>query len=109
MATKLHIKKGDQIVVISGEYKDKKGKVLSVDRDSAKAIVEGINLVSRHTKPNAKSPDGGIIKKEAPMHVSKLMLLKSKEVEAPKKATKAAAKKPKAPAKKKEKVTKEKA
>lgn len=108
MANKLHIKKGDQVVVISGEYKDKKGKVLSVDRNLAKALVEGINLVSRHTKPNAKNPDGGIVKKEAPMHVSKLMLLKTKEAEAPKKAVKAT-KTTKAPAKKKAKVAKEKA
>ena len=80
MKKNLHVKKGDQVVVISGESKDKKGKIISVDRIKERAIVEGLNLVSRHTKPNAKNPDGGIIKKEAPLHVSKLMVLKEKEV-----------------------------
>lgn len=74
---KLHIKKGDQVVVISGEERGKEGKVLSVEtKDNvSKAIVEGINLVSKHTKPNAKHPQGGIIKKEAPLHISNLMLV----------------------------------
>jgi large subunit ribosomal protein L24 len=55
--------------------KGQKGRVLTVDRDKQKAIVEGLNLVSKHTKPNAKSPQGGIIRKEAPIHISNLMLI----------------------------------
>ena len=62
-------------MVITGESKGQKGRVLEVDRDKYKAIVEGLNLVSKHTKPNAKSPQGGIIKKEAPIHISNLMLV----------------------------------
>lgn len=62
-------------MVITGESKGQKGRVLEVDRDKLKAIVEGINLVSKHTKPNAKAPQGGIIKREAPVHISNLMLV----------------------------------
>ena len=62
-------------MVITGESKGQKGRVLEVDREKSKAIVEGINMVSKHTKPNAKSPQGGIIRKEAPVHVSNLMLI----------------------------------
>jgi len=62
-------------MVITGESKGQKGRVLEVDRDNNKAIVESVNLVSKHTKPNAKAPQGGIIKKEAPIHISNLMLI----------------------------------
>lgn len=75
MQKKIHIKKGDTVFVNSGENKGQQGRVLEVIRKSDKAIVEGINLVSRHTKPNAKSPQGGILKKEAPVHISNLMLV----------------------------------
>lgn len=75
MQKKLHIKKGDTVVVISGESKSKQGKVLSVDRKKMRAIVEGVNVVKRHTKPNAKNPQGGIIEKEAGIHISNLMLV----------------------------------
>ena len=75
MQKKLHIKKGDTVYVNTGEYKGQKGRVLEVFREKEKAIVEGINLVSKHTKPNSKSPQGGILKKEAPVHISNLMLL----------------------------------
>jgi large subunit ribosomal protein L24 len=75
MQKKLHIKKGDMVIVNSGDYKNQKGRVLEVDRKTSKALVEGINMVSRHTKPNSKSPQGGIIKKEAPIHISNLMLI----------------------------------
>lgn len=74
MQKKLHIKKGDTVVVISGESKGKKGVVLSIDRVKNRAIVEGVNLVKKHTKPNAKSPQGGIIEMEAPLHISNLMV-----------------------------------
>ena len=75
MATKLHIKKGDTVVVIAGESKGQKGKVLSVQVEKQRAVVEGINLVSKHTKPNAKNTQGGIVKQEAPVHISNLMLV----------------------------------
>ncbi|NJM14341.1 MAG: 50S ribosomal protein L24 [Bacteroidales bacterium] len=75
MQTKVHIKKGDTVHVITGEYKGKEGRVLEVMRDKYKAIVEGINMISKHTKPNAQYPDGGIIKKEAPVHLSNIMLV----------------------------------
>jgi large subunit ribosomal protein L24 len=75
MQKKLHIRKGDTVMVITGESKGQKGRVLEVNRDKEKALVEGINMVSKHTKPNSKSPQGGIIKKEAPVHLSNLMLV----------------------------------
>jgi large subunit ribosomal protein L24 len=74
MQKKLHIKKGDTVVVISGDNKGQEGKVLEVIREKERAIVERVNMVSKHTKPNSKSPQGGIIKQEAPIHVSNLML-----------------------------------
>ena len=72
------IKKGDTVYVNAGNDKGKTGKVLSVDPAQNRAIVEGVNLVSRHTKPNAKQPQGGIIKQEAPIHVSNLNLIDPK-------------------------------
>ena len=77
MQIKFHIKKGDTVIVNAGEYKGSQGRVLEVIRDKHKAIVEGINLVSKHTKPNAKSPQGGIMKKEAPVNISNLMVIDS--------------------------------
>jgi large subunit ribosomal protein L24 len=78
---KLKIKSGDIVRVIAGDHKGSEGKVLRVDREKNKAVVEGVNMVSKHTKPSAKSPQGGIVKKEAPMHISNLSLIdpKSKE------------------------------
>lgn len=80
--TKLKIKSGDTVRVIAGDHKGSEGVIMSVLRDKNKAIVEGVNMVSKHTKPSAKSPQGGIVKKEAPMHISNLSLIdpKSKEV-----------------------------
>ena len=75
MQKKLHIKKGDTVMVITGESKGQKGRVLDIDRNKNRAIVEGVNLVSRHTKPHSKAPQGGIIKKEAPIQISNLMLI----------------------------------
>lgn len=72
---KLHIRKGDNVMVISGDSRGQQGKVLVVDSKKEKAIVEGINLVSKHSKPNAKQPQGGIIKKESPIHMSNLMVI----------------------------------
>ncbi len=75
MRKKLHIKKGDTVVVLSGESKGHKGKVLEVLVEKQRAIVEGANMVSKHTKPNADHPQGGIIKQEAPIHISNLMIV----------------------------------
>ncbi|HRY99435.1 MAG TPA: 50S ribosomal protein L24 [Bacteroidales bacterium] len=75
MQKKLHIKKGDNVMVISGENKGRQGKVLVVDTKKGKAIVEGVNLVSKHTRPNAANPQGGIVKKEAPITLSNLMVI----------------------------------
>ena len=75
MQKKLHIKKGDQVIVNTGEYKGQKGRVLNVYREKRRAIVEGVNMVSKHTKPNASNPQGGITKQEAPVHISNLNLV----------------------------------
>ena len=75
MARKFHIKKGDTVIVNCGESKGMQGRVLEVLKDKEKAIVEGANMVSKHTKPNAKNPQGGIVKQEAPIHISNLNLV----------------------------------
>lgn len=79
MQLKLKIRKGDTVKVITGDAKGQEGKILSVDRKTLKAIVEGVNQVSKHSKPTAAHPNGGIIKKEAPIHVSNLMLVNGTE------------------------------
>ena len=63
------------MIVNSGEYKGQKGRVLTIDREKSRAIVEGVNMVSKHTKPNAANPQGGITKQEAPVHISNLNLV----------------------------------
>ena len=78
MKKKLNIKKGDNVMVIAGDSKGQQGRVLLVNVDKETAIVEGINMVSKHTKPNADNPKGGIIRKEAPIRISNLMLVDSK-------------------------------
>jgi len=75
MSTKLHIKKGDTVYVNAGNDRGKTGKVLEVLVEDKRAIVEGVNMVSKHTKPNAKHPQGGIIKKEASIHLSNLQIV----------------------------------
>ncbi|MFV0265978.1 MAG: 50S ribosomal protein L24 [Draconibacterium sp.] len=82
MQKKLHIKKGDTVVVISGNDKGRKGRVLEIIRKTDRAIVEGVNMIKKHTKPNAKSPQGGIIEQEAPVHISNLMLVDPKSGQA---------------------------
>lgn len=72
---KIHIKKGDTVKVLSGDDKGQTGKVLKVEIKKYRAFVEGVNLVSKHTKPNAQNPQGGILKKEASVHISNLMLV----------------------------------
>jgi len=76
--SKLHIKKGDVVFVNSGEDKGKTGRVLQMLVKKQRAIVEGVNMVSKHTRPSAKSPQGGIQKKEASVHISNLNLLDPK-------------------------------
>jgi len=75
---KLKLKSGDKVRVIAGDHKGEEGKIRQVFFDLNKAIVDGVNLVSKHTKPSAKNPQGGIVKKEAPIHISNLMLLENK-------------------------------
>ena len=79
MSIKLHIKKGDMVYVNAGDNKGQQGKVLEMLVADRRAIVEGVNLVSKHTKPNATHPQGGIIKKEAPIHISNLQPLDPKD------------------------------
>ena len=78
---KLNIKTGDLVRVIAGDHKGSEGKVLKVDREKNKAIVEGVNMVSKHTKPSAKSPQGGIVKKEAAIQISNISLIDPKTKE----------------------------
>ena len=72
---KLKIKSGDIVKVIAGDHKGSQGKVLRVLREKNKAIVEGVNMVSKHTKPSAKNPQGGVVKTEAPIQISNIALL----------------------------------
>lgn len=74
----MHIKKGDTVYVLSGEDRGKQGRVLSVDAAKNRAIVEGVNIVSKSTKPSAKYPQGGIVKMEAPINISNLNLIDPK-------------------------------
>ena len=76
--SKLHIKKGDIVFVNTGDEKGKSGRVLRVLVKEQRAVVEGVNMVSKHTKPSAKNPQGGIEKKEAPIHISNLNVIDPK-------------------------------
>ena len=76
--SKLHIKKGDTVYVSTGKDKGKTGKVIKVFVEEQRAIVEGLNIVSKNQKPNAKNPQGGIIKMEAPIHISNLNVVDPK-------------------------------
>ncbi|MBQ0130392.1 MAG: 50S ribosomal protein L24 [Bacteroidales bacterium] len=73
--SKLHVKKGDTVLVLSGNDKGKQGKVMSVDVEKNRAVVEGVRIISKHTRPNTEHPQGGIIKQEAPIHISNLMVV----------------------------------
>ena len=76
--TKIKIKTGDQVKVLAGDHKGSEGKVVKLFRSKRLAIVEGVNLVKKHNKPSSEHPKGGIIEKEAPLHISNLSLLTSK-------------------------------
>ena len=78
MMSKIKIKKNDTVLVKTGNSKGSKGKVIRVYPKLNRALVEGVNMISKHTKPNAENPQGGIIKKEASIHVSNLMLVDPK-------------------------------
>ena len=78
MMSKLHIKKGDTVKILAGADNGKSGKVTSVDLEKGRAFIEGINMVSKHTKPSAANPQGGILKQEASVHISNLMVVDSK-------------------------------
>ena len=78
---KLKIKTGDTVRIIAGDHKGSEGKVMTVFRDKNKAIVEGVNMVSKHEKPSAQNPQGGIVEKEAPIHISNLSLIDPKSGE----------------------------
>ena len=75
---KLHIRKGDEVIILTGKDKGQKGKVIKVLVKEQKAIVEGLNMVSKSMKPSAKNPQGGIVKQEAPIHISNLSLIAPK-------------------------------
>jgi large subunit ribosomal protein L24 len=75
MSKKLNIKKGDTVMVIAGDSKGQQGRVLVVNREKEKVLVEGVNVVSKHSRPTNKSPKGGIIQKEAPIHISNLKVI----------------------------------
>jgi large subunit ribosomal protein L24 len=74
MSKKFKIKKGDNVIVIAGDSKGQQGRVLFVDKDKDRAIVEGVNMVTKHSKPTKDNPKGGILTKEAPIHISNLKL-----------------------------------
>ncbi|MGC6433882.1 MAG: 50S ribosomal protein L24 [Crocinitomicaceae bacterium] len=75
MQQKLHIKVGDTVKVLSGASVGKEGKILTIDRRKMRATVEGVNVIKRHTKPSAANPQGGIVEREAGIHISNLMLV----------------------------------
>lgn len=81
--SKFHIKKGDTVYVNAGESKGQTGKVLKIYVDKQRALVEGINMVSKSQKPNAKNPQGGIVKQEAPIHISNLNVVDPKDGKTP--------------------------
>ncbi len=75
---KVHVRKGDTVLVTTGKDKGKKGKVISVDPEKSRVTVEGVNVVKRHTRPTQKMPQGGIMEKPAPVHSSNVMLFCTK-------------------------------
>ena len=84
MMAKIKIKKNDTVIVTTGNSKGVKGKVIKVYPSESRAMVEGANMISKHTKPNAANPQGGIVKQEAKLHISNLMLIDPKSGEATK-------------------------
>ncbi len=77
-ANKMHVKKGDEVVVITGKDKGKKGRVLASFPSDSKVLVEGVNLIKKHSRPSQRNPQGGILTQEAPIHVSNVMIVDPK-------------------------------
>jgi large subunit ribosomal protein L24 len=75
MRKKLHVKKGDTVMIIAGDSKGQQGRVLVVDNEKEKVMVEGVNVMKKHSRPTNKTPKGGIIEKEAPIHISNLKVI----------------------------------
>jgi large subunit ribosomal protein L24 len=75
MRKKLHVKKGDTVMIIAGDSKGQQGRVLVVDSEKEKVMVEGVNVMKKHSRPTNKTPKGGIIEKEAPIHISNLKVI----------------------------------
>ena len=75
MGQKLHIKVGDTVKIISGESNGQEGKILTIDRNKNRAIVEGVNIIKKHEKPSAANPEGGIVEKESSIHISNIMIV----------------------------------
>lgn len=73
-AIKTHVKKGDHVEVISGNHKGKKGEILQVLPEKGQVIIEGVRMIKRHTKPNQLNPEGGIIEREGPIHISNVKI-----------------------------------
>lgn len=76
---KTRLKKNEKVIIISGNNKGKEGKILKIFKDKNRVIVEGVNLIKKHQKPTQKNPQGGITQKEAPIHLSNVMLIDPKE------------------------------
>ena len=77
MQKKLHIKVGDTVKVLSGNSRGQEGKILVIDKKKERAVVEGQNMIKRHTKPSASDPQGGIVEKESGIHISNLMVVQN--------------------------------
>jgi len=69
----MHIRKGDTVLVVNGEYKGRRGRVLQIERKKNRVLVEGVNMIRRHTKPSSRNQQGGIVEREAPIHVTNVM------------------------------------
>ncbi len=91
MASKFHVKKGDDIVVIAGTEKGKRGKIIGVDTGKSRVIVEGLKMIKKHTKKSQQNPQGAIIEREGTLHVSNVMKAEDFDARAAKRGVKPAA------------------
>jgi large subunit ribosomal protein L24 len=87
---KLHLKKGDEVVVVAGAEKGKRGKVIAVDKKSSRAIVEGVKMIKRHTRKSQDNPQGAIVEREGTLHISNLMKAETFDARANKRGAAAA-------------------
>lgn len=88
---KLHVKKGDEVVVLAGKEKGKRGKIISISTKKQRAIVEGLQMIKRHTRKNQQNPQGAIVEREGTIHISNLMLAEAFDARAAKHGTAPAA------------------